>query len=47
MTRDEIEPMVPMMPTDDNSTTVIRADGGRKKRYDADEVEAPIVPDLR
>ncbi|WP_181690913.1 hypothetical protein [Natronomonas sp. LN261] len=47
MPRDEIEPMVPMMPTDDTPATTVRADGGHKKRYDADEVEAALVPDLR
>lgn len=46
MPRDEIEPMVPVMPQDDTRQT-IRADGGRRKRYDADEVDAPLVPDLR
>ncbi|MFT4883839.1 MAG: hypothetical protein ACI8U4_001352 [Natronomonas sp.] len=45
MTPDEIEPMVPVMPQDE--TTTIRADGGQLKRYDADEVEAALVPDLR
>ena len=45
--RDEIEPMVPVMPTDDEPTTPIRSDGGARKRYDAGEVEAPLVPDLR
>ena len=47
MPRDEIEPMVPIMPTDDSPTTTVRADGGQKKRYDAGEVEAPLIPDLR
>jgi hypothetical protein len=46
MTRDEIEPMVPLMP-DEDTTDQIRADGGLKKRYDAEEVAAPLVPDLR
>ena len=46
MTRDEIEPMVPVMPQDD-STETIRADGGRPKRFDDSEVAAPLVPDLR
>ncbi len=46
MTPDEIEPMVPVMPTDD-STDTVRADGGRLKRYDRQEVEAALVPDLR
>ena len=46
MTRDEIEPMVPVMPQDDTTET-IRADGGLRKRFDADEVGAPLVPDLR
>jgi hypothetical protein len=46
MSRDEIEPIVPIMPTDDSSDD-IRADGGRRKRYDAGEVAAPLVPDLR
>ena len=39
--------MVPMMPTDDTPATNVRADGGQRKRYDADEVEAALVPDLR
>lgn len=47
MSRDEIEPMVPIMPTDDSPVTPVRADGGRRKRYDEGEVEAPLVPDLR
>jgi len=47
MSRDEIDPMVPMMPTDDSPATTVRADGGQLKRYDADEVEAALVPDLR
>ena len=46
MTRDEIEPMVPVMPRD-TDTVDVRADGGHRKRYDAAEVEAPLVPDLR
>lgn len=46
MTRDEIAPMVPVMPRAE-TTTEIRADGGPRKRYDVEEVEAPIVPDLR
>jgi hypothetical protein len=46
MTPDEIEPMVPVMPQDETTST-IRADGGQLKRYDADEVEAALVPDLR
>ncbi|WP_199710342.1 hypothetical protein [Halosegnis longus] len=44
MRRDEIEPMVPTMSTDKTSTTTARADGGQRKRYDADEVEAALVP---
>jgi hypothetical protein len=46
MNRDEIAPMVPVMPTDDTATPV-RADGGRLKRYDRQEVDAALVPDLR
>ncbi|WP_254839156.1 hypothetical protein [Natronomonas marina] len=46
MTPDEIEPMVPVMPEED-TTDRIRADGGPRKRYDAEEVEAALVPDLR
>ena len=46
MTRDEIEPMVPIMP-DEDTTDQIRADGGVWRRYDAEEVAAPLVPDLR
>jgi hypothetical protein len=47
MSRDEIEPMVPIMPQDDEPATTVRADGGQTKRYDAGEVAAPLVPDLR
>jgi len=47
MPRDEIDPMVPMMPTDESPATDVRADGGQRKRYDGDEVEAALVPDLR
>jgi hypothetical protein len=43
MTSDEIEPMVPRMPRQ-TSTETVRADGGQRKRYDADEVTAPLVP---
>jgi len=46
MTRDEIEPMVPVMP-DEDTTDQIRADGGVRRRYDSEEVAAPLVPDLR
>jgi len=46
MTRDEIAPMVPEMPTEE-TTDDVRADGGVRKRYDAAEVASPIVPDLR
>ena len=46
MTQDEIEPMVPVMP-EKETTDDIRADGGVRKRYDAREVEAALVPDLR
>ena len=46
MTSDEIEPMVPVMP-DEETTDDIRADGGVRKRYDAREVQAALVPDLR
>jgi hypothetical protein len=45
MSPDEIDPMVPVMP--DEETTAARADGGLRKRYDAGEVDAPVVPDLR
>ncbi len=44
MRRDTIEPIVPIMPTDETSTTTARADGGQRKRYDADEAEAALVP---
>ncbi|MFQ3284668.1 MAG: hypothetical protein ACI9TI_002463 [Natronomonas sp.] len=47
MSRDEIEPMVPIMPTDDTPATSVRADGGQRKRFDGNEVEAALVPDLR
>ena len=46
MTRDETDPMVPIMP-EKETTDQIRADGGPRKRYDAGEVEASLVPDLR
>jgi enterochelin esterase-like enzyme len=46
MTSDEIEPMVPVMP-EEETTDDIRADGGVRKRYDAREVQAALVPDLR
>jgi len=46
MTRDEIEPMVPVMPQENTSETIY-ADGGHRKRFDAGEVAAPLVPDLR
>jgi len=46
MPRDEIDPMVPTMPTAE-PTGDIRADGGRRRRYDGNEVEAALVPDLR
>ncbi|MGM0717344.1 MAG: hypothetical protein ACQET5_09240 [Halobacteriota archaeon] len=46
MTRDEIAPMVPVMPRAE-TTTDIRADGGPRKRYDPEEIAAPVVPDLR
>ena len=42
MTPDQIEPMVPVVPTD-----TVRADGGRRKRYDRKDVAAALVPDLR
>ena len=45
MTRDETDPMVPIMP-EKETTDQIRADGGPRKRYDAGEVEAALVPDL-
>lgn len=46
MTPDEIQPMVPVMPTE-TTTDTVRADGGRLKRYDRQEVTAALVPDLR
>ena len=46
MTPDEIQPMAPIMPTDTRSDTV-RADGGRLKRYDRQEMAAALIPDLR
>lgn len=46
MTRDEIEPMVPRMPTDERPTD-IRSDGGKPSRYTIEDAEAPLVPDLR
>ena len=46
MTRNEIAPMVPVMPRAE-TTDDIRADGGVRKRYDAEEVASPVVPDLR
>lgn len=47
MTRDEIEPMVPVMPSADDPDETVFADGGQPKRYDASDVEAPLVADLR
>lgn len=47
MTRDEIEPMVPVMPREDNPTETARTDGGHRKRYDVASVDAPLVADLR
>jgi hypothetical protein len=47
MSRAEIDPMVPRMPTDERDATTVRADGGQRTRYDADAVTAPLVPDLR
>lgn len=48
MHRDEIEPLVPVMPRDDeDEDETVRADGGRRTRYDDAEVDAPLVPDLR
>lgn len=46
MPRDDTAPMVPVMPSGD-STPDVRADGGARKRYDAAEVDAPLVADLR
>ena len=46
MTLDEIEPMVPVMP-EEETTDDIRADGGVRKRYDSQELEAALVPDIR
>ena len=43
MTNDEIEPLVPEMPRQ-SSTEPVRADGGRRKRYDNAEGDAPLVP---
>lgn len=47
MTRDEIEPMVPVMPRAENPEETVYADGGQRTRYEAPEVEAPLVADLR
>ena len=46
MRPDDIDPIVPLMPPDDTTEPVL-ADGGRRKHFDADEVTAPLVPDLR
>ena len=46
MTPDEIQPMVPVMPSA-TATDTVRADGGRRKRYDRQDVAAALVPDLR
>ena len=45
MTNPQIEPLVPEMPRQ-TSTETVRADGGRRKRYDEAEVEAPLVPEV-
>lgn len=47
MTRDEIEPMVPVMPSAENPEETVYADGGQRKHYEALEVTAPLVADLR
>lgn len=47
MTRDEIEPMVPVMPRSHDTDETVYADGGHRKRYEATDVTAPLVPDLR
>lgn len=46
MTSEDIDPLVPVMP-DVSATDAVLADGGRRKRFDAGEVDAPLVPDLR
>ena len=46
MTTDEIQPMVPVMPTE-TTTDTVRAYGGRLNRYDRQDVAAALVPDLR
>jgi hypothetical protein len=45
MTNDEIDPLVPEMP-EQTSTAGVAADGGLQQRYDASEVEAPLVPEF-
>jgi hypothetical protein len=45
MTNEEIEPVVPVMPRQ-TSTSGVVADGGQQKRYEAPEVEAPLVPEF-
>ncbi|CAI50710.1 uncharacterized protein NP_5238A [Natronomonas pharaonis DSM 2160] len=46
MTNENVDPMVPVMPTEE-TTPDVRADGGRRKRYDNAEVDAPLVPDCQ
>jgi hypothetical protein len=43
--RDDIEPMVPVMPRQ-TSTERVRADGGRTEHYDTAELTAPLVPEI-
>ena len=45
MTNDAVDPLVPEMPRR-TSTEPVRTDGGRSSRLDADEVEAPLVPEF-
>ena len=45
MTNERIDPIVPEMPRQ-TSTAGVAADGGRQKRYDAEDVEAPLVPEF-
>ncbi|CAI48983.1 uncharacterized protein NP_1784A [Natronomonas pharaonis DSM 2160] len=46
MPRDEIEPMVPILPTDEQTETTARTDGGHQQRYHNGDVDAPLVPNL-
>lgn len=52
MTNEEIEPLVPVMPrrTSNDAADAASAgaafDGGRPRRYDDEEEDAPLVPEV-